>query len=70
MCPYIKNAAYIWEMISDPINENTWSVYAYNVVSELHVTGLIPGNKYWFRVKTITSKGEQPYSDPYMLHVI
>jgi hypothetical protein len=69
-CPHVKGSGYIWEMISDPINENEWSVYRYTVVTELHVTGLTPGNKYWFRVKTVTSKGEESYSDPYMLHVI
>ena len=69
-CPYRSRSAYVWEMISDPINENTWSVCSYTLVTELHVTGLTPGNKYWFRVKTVNSKGEQSYSDPHMLHVI
>ncbi len=69
-CTVYKNAAYIWEMISDPIDTNTWLVYDTGVVANMQVTGLTPGNKYWFRVKTILSKSKLPYSDPYMIHVI
>ncbi len=69
-CSVYRNSAYIWEMISDPIDTNTWSVYDTSVVSTQQVTGLMPGNKYWFRVKTVLSKSKLPYSDPYMIHIV
>lgn len=65
-----KRAGYVWEFIQDPIHTNQWQVYDYTVIASLHVTGLTPGSKYWFRVKMVTSEGHQPYSDPHMLHVI
>lgn len=70
-CPYVDaRTAYVWEIISDPINLNAWQNCGTTVNTKLTVSSLISGNKYWFRVKAITSKGEQPYCDPHMVHVV
>lgn len=69
-CVYTKGAAYIWEQISDPINTNSWQQIAVTNTTGLTVTGLIAGNKYWFRATTIVKDAIQSTSDPYMIHVI
>lgn len=69
-CVYAKSAAYIWEQISDPINQNQWQQIGVTNTTNLDVTGLIAGNKYWFRSKAIVKDLPQAYSDPYMIHVI
>ena len=69
-CVYVRSGAYVWEQISDPINTNTWQQIAVTNTSALSVTGLVAGNKYWFRVKAIVHDVPQAYSDPYMIHVI
>lgn len=69
--PYAgTHAAYIWEMIADPINLNTWAQIKVSNNTTSTVTGLTPGNKYWFRVKAIVKNEEQPYTDPHMVHVV
>ncbi len=69
-CVFTKGCAYVWEMVSDPINTGVWAQCDITTVSALTVNGLTPGNKYWFRVKPVKTGNEYPYSDPYMLHVI
>lgn len=69
-CVYVKGAAYVWEMISDPINTNSWQQIRITNTTSIQVTGLSVGNKYWFRAKAIVKDEEQTYSDPYMVHVI
>ena len=69
-CVYVKGAAYVWEMINDPINTNTWQQIRITNTTSIQVTGLSVGNKYWFRAKAIVKDEEQTYSDPYMVHVI
>lgn len=69
--PYAgSRAAYVWELISDPINQNTWQILRTTNTTSTVVTGLTPGNKYWFRVKAIVRDEEQPYTDPHMVHVV
>jgi len=63
-------AAYVWEMIADPINTNVWQQFKITNTTSTGVAGLTPGNKYWFRVKAIVSDMEQLYSDPHMVHVV
>ena len=69
-CVYVKGAAYVWEQISDPINTNTWQQIAVTNSTSLSVTGLVAGNKYWFRATTIVKDLIQSTSDPYMIYVI
>lgn len=62
--------AYVWEIINDPISTGTWQNCGITVNTKTTITSLTVGNKYWFRVKAITSKGEQPYTAPHMVHVV
>lgn len=69
--PYAgSHAAYVWEMIADPINANTWQQLKITNNTSYTMTGLTAGNKYWFRVKAIVQDMEQPYTDPHMVHVV
>lgn len=69
--PYAGNrASYVWEIITDPINQNTWSQLKVTNNASYTVTGLTPGVKYWFRVKAIIKDEDQPYTDPHMVHVV
>lgn len=69
--PYAgSHAAYVWEMIADPINANTWQQIKITNNTSYTITGLTAGNKYWFRVKAIVQDIEQPYTDPHMVHVV
>ena len=70
-CPFANlRAAYVWEMISDPINANTWQQIKITNTTATQITGLVSGQKYWFRVKAIVKDQEQAYCDPHMVHVI
>ena len=69
-CVFVKGACYVWEMIADPINTNTWVQINVSNTTNIQVTGLTAGNKYWFRAKAVVKDQHQPYSDPYMVHVI
>lgn len=62
------NAAYMWEVSADPIGQ--WKTLETTVVSKTTVNGFTPGNKYWFRVAVVTSKGKNDYSDPHVVHVV
>jgi hypothetical protein len=69
--PYAgSHAAYVWEMIADPINANTWQQIKITNNTSYTIAGLTAGNKYWFRVKAIVQDVEQPYTDPHMVHVV
>jgi hypothetical protein len=69
-CAYQKNAAYVWEYINDPINQNTWVQFKVTNNTNTTLSNLIVGNKYWFRVKAIVKDEEQTYTDPHMVHVV
>ena len=70
-CPYAAgHAAYVWEMVADPIHANTWQQIKISNNTSYTMTGLTAGNKYWFRVKAIIKDIEQPYTDPHMVHVV
>lgn len=69
--PYAgARASYVWEIIMDPISQNTWSQIKVTNNASYTVTGLTPGVKYWFRVKAIVKDEDQPYTDPHMVHVV
>ena len=71
LAPYAgSRAAYVWEIIPDPIDKNTWVQLKITNTSTYTATGLTPGNQYWFRVKTIINDEDQPYTDPHKLHVV
>ena len=45
--PYAgPHAAYVWDMIADPINANTWQQLKVTNNTGCSVSGLTPGNKY------------------------
>lgn len=71
VAPYAgRNAAYIWEIIADPINLNTWQQLRVTNTTGTTATNLVAGNKYWFRVKAIVNDEEQASTDPHMVHVV
>ena len=61
-------AAYNWEMSTDPIS--TWASIALTTYSKTVVTGLTPGQKYWFRVSVTKGKKVVVVSDPYYIMVV
>lgn len=70
-CPFANlRAAYVWEIISDPISVNTWQQLKITNTTATQIIGLVSGQKYWFRVKAIVKDQEQAYTDPHMVHVI
>ncbi len=73
-CPYKAGAAYVWEYIADPINQNTWLQFKVSNTTTTTTTttlsGLTPGTKYWFRVKAVVNDVDQPYTDPHLVHVV
>ncbi len=69
-CPFVGRAAYVWEIIADPINQNTWQQIRVTNTTSTLISGLTPGNKYWFRAKAIVNDKEQPYTDPFLVHVV
>jgi hypothetical protein len=62
--------SYIWQYAADPIASSKWTVAA--IVAQAHFTinGLTPGTKYWFSVAIVTTAGQQPASNPVMVHVV
>lgn len=70
VCPYTRGAAYVWEIIADPINNNTWQLLKITNTTGFTTTGLVAGNKYWFRCKAIVKDVEQSYTDPHQVHVV
>ncbi|MES2513634.1 MAG: fibronectin type III domain-containing protein [Bacteroidota bacterium] len=69
--PFAGNrASYVWETITDPIDQNTWQQVKVTNNASYTITGLTPGIKYWFRVKAIIKDEDQPYTDPHMVHVV
>jgi hypothetical protein len=71
IAPYAgSRATYVWEIIPDPIDKNTWVQLKITNTSSYTATGLTPGNQYWFRVKAIVNDEDQPYTDPHKLHVV
>lgn len=69
-CPHIKKAAYVWEYINDPINQNTWLQFKVTNTTTTTISGLMAGNKYWFRVKAIVADEDKAYTDPFLVHVV
>lgn len=64
----IKGASYIWQkcITSDAaeVPLNGWEQFAVTTVSAAQFMKTKPGVKYWFRVATVTSSGQGPWSDP------
>lgn len=63
-----NRVAYIWEMSPDPID--VWQIVDITVNSKIVIKDLTPGKKYWFRVAIVNKKGQQPYSEVHMVHVV
>ena len=70
VCPFRPKGAYVWEYCADPINENNWKLFKVTNSTSAKLSGLIPGNKYWFRAKAIVKDVDEEYGDPHMLHVV
>jgi hypothetical protein len=62
-------SSYIWEYTLEPITAN-WLVAATTSQASFTINGLTPGAKYCFRVALITPAGQQPWSNPAMVHMV
>lgn len=62
VCPAIKNATYEIQMSTDPDDEKSFTRIYIGTKSKFLMTGLTPGQRYFFRVCAITKDGVQPWS--------
>jgi hypothetical protein len=51
------------EICLDPMEENTWVHTRYSTRLKAAVGGLVSGQRYWFRVSAINSRGEGAWSE-------
>jgi hypothetical protein len=52
----------------DPALSNpNWAVMGYTSKSKFQADNLIPGTKYWFRVKSLGARDESAFSDPALI---
>jgi hypothetical protein len=63
-------SSYIWQYTTDPIGSAIWLGAATTSQASFTIHGLTPGTKYWFRVALISPAGQQPWSNPAMVHVV
>jgi hypothetical protein len=64
-CPSIRGAAYLWQILQGPQNgKDHWTNLKIASTAKTTVKGLKPGDKYWFRVSTITKNVEKEFTDP------
>ena len=55
-CPFVVgHAAYIWEMIADPINANTWQQIKVTNTTSYTMSGLTPSNKFDFLIVALSN---------------
>jgi hypothetical protein len=52
------------EICLDPEEENVWKHIEFSTKLKLTISGLVSGQRYWFRVSAINSRGESPFSEP------
>jgi len=67
----IRGAGYVWQKCCatdhTEIPASDWEQFAITTLSTVHISELSSGAKYWFRVATVTSAGQGPWSDPISL---
>lgn len=69
---FYSSHAYIWQMVSDPLPdeteavdpEHTWEQIGVTAKASFKVEDLEIGEKYWFRVASVGKDGQNPWSDP------
>ena len=69
---YLSNHAYIWQMVQDPLPnetetvdpEHTWEQVGVTTKATFIIDDLVAGLKYWFRVATVGKEGQSSWSDP------
>ncbi len=59
----VKRATYMWEMCTDPSNEENWEIAGQGTRAKLLVTGLTSATRYYFRVSVINKDGQGPWSN-------
>lgn len=61
-----KAGAYIWQLAMGtiPSGNEGWTTCGHSTQSFYQVAGLVPGNKYYFRVMAITPTGQTEYTPP------
>ena len=69
---HVKNNAYVWEMVLDPLPDETTAVDPTHTWTQMGITtkssfikgSLEIGKKFWFRVANIGKDGQSAWSDP------
>lgn len=56
--------SYVLERSPDPLTATSWAHEAVTTKSSATVSGLVSGNRYWFRVAAVTSAGQSGWSGP------
>ena len=59
-----KSSGYNIEMCFDPIEATKWAFKKTSLKSSCTITGLVSGQKVWFRVCSINTVGESAWSNP------
>jgi hypothetical protein len=62
--PVKGKTSYIVQYCTDPATEAGWKQFAVCTKSSITVTGLVSGQKYWFRVAAVGAAGQGAWSDP------
>jgi hypothetical protein len=58
--------SFVVQFCADPMSPAGWKQFAVVTKSSATVTGLVSGQKYWFRVAAVGAAGQGPWSDPAM----
>jgi hypothetical protein len=56
-------ATFIFQMTTDPVNENSWIPIGQSTRAKMVKGGLLSGVRYYFRVAMIDKNGQNPWSD-------
>ncbi len=58
-----KNYAYIWQVTTNILDENSWSYIKFSTVATVDIPNLVAGTRYWFRVAVVQGQDMSEYTD-------
>lgn len=59
---YARNASFVWQMSTNPLNETDWNIIGVSTQSSFAKTGLTSATRYYFRVAVVDKNGQGPWS--------
>lgn len=65
-----KRVGYIWQYSPNPITASSWGTANTTTVASSEISGLVSGEKYFFRVAVVSGKNQGPWSDELGLIVL